>query len=149
MIMRAELEAGLLQRFERYVRIDTQSDAASTTSPSTAKQQDLLGLLLGELRGIGLSDARQTGYGAVLATIPATVATEAPAIALLAHVDTTPQFTGTGVKPIVHRAYQGGDIVLPDDPAMVLSPTALPYLATRVGDDIVTASGTTLLGADD
>ena len=90
-----------------------------------------------------------TDYGAVLATIPATVQAAAPTIALLAHVDTAPQFSGTNVKPIVHRSYNGEDIVLPDDPSQVLSPQALPYLGQKVGDDIVTASGTTLLGADD
>ena len=147
--MKSQFEDELLQRFDRYVRIDTQSDASSPTSPSTAKQYDLLNLLVEELKEIGVQDVRLTDYGAVLATIPATVETDAPTIALLAHVDTAPQFSGTGVKPIVHRNYQGGDIVLPDDPQMVLSPAALPYLATKVGDDIVTASGTTLLGADD
>lgn len=147
--MRTELEAELFRRFDSYARIDTQSDAASTTSPSTGKQHDLLNLLARELGEIGIADVRLTDYGAVLATLPATVETEAPAVALLAHVDTTPQFTGTGVKPILHRNYQGGDIVLPDDPAMVLSPAAMPYLATKLGDDIITASGTTLLGADD
>ena len=139
----------LLQRLDRYVRIDTQSDASSPTSPSTAKQYELLNLLVAELTELGVEDVRLTEYGAVLATIPATVATDAPTIALLAHVDTTPQFTGTGGKPIVHRSWQGGDIVLPDDPQMVLRPGDLPYLATKVGQDIVTASGTTLLGADD
>ena len=139
----------LLQRLDRYVRIDTQSDASSPTSPSTAKQYELLNLLVAELTELGVEDVRLTEYGAVLATIPATVATDAPTIALLAHVDTTPQFTGTGVRPIVHRSWQGGDIVLPDDPQMVLRPGDLPYLATKVGQDIVTASGTTLLGADD
>jgi hypothetical protein len=90
-----------------------------------------------------------TDYGALLATIPATVSTDVPTIALLAHVDTAPQFSGTNVKPIVHRNYNGQDIVLPDDPSQVLSPKSLPYLTEKVGDDIVTASGTTLLGADD
>lgn len=90
-----------------------------------------------------------TAYGTVLATIPATVETPCPTIALLAHVDTAPQFSGTNVRPIVHRNYDGGDIVLPDAPDLVLSPARLPYLARRAGDDIVTASGTTLLGADD
>lgn len=147
--MRSKFEDELLQRFDQYVRIDTQSDASSPTSPSTEKQYDLLNLLVEELKEIGVQDARLTDYGAVLATIPATVETDAPTIALLAHVDTAPQYSGTGVKPIVHRNYQGGDIVLPDDPQMVLSPAALPYLATKVGDDIISASGTTLLGADD
>jgi tripeptide aminopeptidase len=90
-----------------------------------------------------------TEYGAVLATIPATAPGPVPTIALLAHVDTSQQFSGAGVKPIVHRKWDGADIVLPDAPNTVLSPKALPYLATKVGDDIVTASGTTLLGADD
>ena len=85
----------------------------------------------------------------MLATIPATVDAPVPTIALLAHVDTAPQFPGKDVKPIVHRSYDGEDIVLPDDPEQVLSPKALPYLAQKVGDDIVTASGKTLLGADD
>ena len=147
--MESGFEEELLQRLDRYVRIDTQSEAASATSPSTAKQYELLNLLVAELTEIGAQDVRLTEYGAVLATIPATVDTQAPTIALLAHVDTTPQFTGTGIKPLVHRNWQGGDIILPDDPQMVLRPAELPYLATKVGDDIVTASGTTLLGADD
>jgi tripeptide aminopeptidase len=147
--MASELAEELFRRLDRYVRIDTQSDAASPTSPSTKKQFDLLHLLVAELTELGVADVRLTDYGAVLATIPATVQTDAPTIALLAHVDTAPQFTGTGVKPILHRAWQGGDIVLPDDPQMVLRPAELPYLATKVGEDIVTTSGTTLLGADD
>ena len=102
-----------------------------------------------ELKEIGLQDVALTDYGAVLATIPASVQVPAPTIALLAHVDTAPQFPGKDVKPIVHRGYSGEDIVLPDDPSKVLSPTALPYLGKKVGDDIVTASGKTLLGADD
>jgi tripeptide aminopeptidase len=137
------------ERLVRYTRIDTQSDETSTTSPSTKKQFDLLHLLKDELTTFGAQDVHLTDYGAVLATIPATVKTTAPTIALLAHVDTAPQFSGAGVKPIVHRAYSGGDIVLPDDPAIVLSPKQFPYLAAKAGDDIVTASGTTLLGADD
>lgn len=147
--MGSEFEGELFERLDRYVRIDTQSDAASPTSPSTEKQYELLHLLVAELTEIGAQDVRLTDYGAVLATIPPTVATEAPTIALLAHVDTAPQFTGTGVRPILHRRWQGGDIVLPDDPQLVLRPAELPYLATKVGQDIVTTSGTTLLGADD
>ena len=147
--MASELAEELFRRLDRYARIDTQSDATAATSPSTAKQYDLLNLLVAELRELGVVDVRLTDYGAVLATLPATVATGAPTIALLAHVDTTPQFTGTGVKPLLHRNWQGGDIVLPDDPAMVLRPAELPYLAGKVGEDIVTTSGTTLLGADD
>ena len=133
----------------RYVRIDTRSDETSTTSPSSDKQYDLLRLLVEELGSIGAEDVRLTDYGAVLATIPATTEGPVPTIALLAHVDTAPGFNGTGVEPIVHRDYAGGDIQLPDAPGVVLSPTQFPYLATKVGDDIITASGTTLLGADD
>jgi tripeptide aminopeptidase len=139
----------LEERLLRYVRIDTTADPGSSTSPSSRIQLDLCELLAGELREIGAAEVTMTSYGTVLATIPATVKTPAPTIALLAHVDTAPQFSGTHVRPIVHRNYDGGDIVLPDDPGMVLSPHKLPYLAQRVGDDIVTASGTTLLGADD
>ena len=141
----SELEERLL----RYVKIDTQADASSPSSPSTEKQYDLLRPLAAELKELGAQDVTLTDYGAVIATIPATVKTDAPAIAFLAHVDTAPQFSGTGVKPIVHRNYDGSDIVLPDNPSLVLSPKALPYLTERIGDDIVTASGTTLLGADD
>jgi tripeptide aminopeptidase len=109
----------------------------------------MLNLLVAELEEIGASDVTLTDYGAVLATIPATTQAEVPTIAFLSHVDTAPGFNATGVKPIVHRAYAGGDIVLPDDPSAVISPEQFPYLAERTGDDIVTASGTTLLGADD
>jgi tripeptide aminopeptidase len=139
----------LEERLLRYVRIDTTADPESTTSPSSRIQLDLCELLAGELREIGAADVELTGYGTVLATIPATVDTPAPTIGLLAHVDTAPQFSGKDVRPIVHRNYDGGDIVLPDDPGMILSPKALPYLGLKAGDDIVTTSGTTLLGADD
>src|SRR5215470_10582189 len=139
----------LEERFLRYVRIDTQSDEKSTTSPSTEKQYHLLRLLADELTAVGAEDVILTGYGVVLATIPATRKADAPTIALLAHVDTAPQFTGSGVKPIVHRNYAGGEIALPDAPSVVLSPELFPYLKTKVGEDLVTASGTTLLGADD
>src|SRR5690606_38452985 len=110
------------ERLVQYARIDTQSDESSTTSPSTAKQFDLLHPLRDELVSLGAQDVVLTGYGALLATIPATTAFDAPVIALLAHVDTAPQFNATGVKPIVHRNYDGRPIVLPDDPEIVLSP---------------------------
>ena len=145
----SSLDAELEDRLVRYARIYTQSDETSTASPSTSKQLDLLELLAGELKSMGARDVRLTDYGAVLATIPATVKEAVPVIALLAHVDTAPQFSGTGVKPLVHRSYDGADLVLPDDPDVVLSPKAFPYLSKKIGDDIVTASGTTLLGADD
>lgn len=139
----------LEQRFVRYAKIDTQSDEKSPTSPSTKKQFDLLNLLMDELREIGASDVEITDYGTVLATLPATGDKKAPTIAFLAHVDTAPQFSGTGVKPIVHRQYDGKPITLPDDAEAVLTVENSPYLATQVGNDIITASGTTLLGADD
>jgi tripeptide aminopeptidase len=139
----------LEERFLRYAKIDTQSDAASPTSPSTQKQFNLLNLLVDELNAIGVQDVRLTSYGAVLGSIPATAPGVFPSIAFLAHVDTAPQFSGADVKPIVHRNYNGEDILLPDDPSQVLSPKNLPYLTKKAGDDLITASGTTLLGADD
>jgi tripeptide aminopeptidase len=142
-------DAELEDRLVRYVQKGTQSDESSATCPSTACQSDLLRLLMHELESIGAADIALTEYSAVLATIPATTDRATPTIALLAHVDTAPQFNGTGVKPIVHRRYGGGEIVLPEGVDVMLSPTVNPYLATKVGDDIITASGTTLLGADD
>lgn len=139
----------LEDRLVRYCKIDTTSDETSPTSPSTERQYDLLRLLVDELTEIGAADVRLTDYGAVLATIPATIEHEVETIALLAHVDTSPAFSGAEVKPLIHRNYQGGNIVLPDDPEQVLTPENSPYLKDRIGDDIVTASGTTLLGADD
>lgn len=144
-----EFDRELEDRLLRYVRIDTQSDEASTTAPSTDKQYDLLRVLVDELKAVGASDVTLTDYGAVLGTVPATTKAPVPRVALLAHVDTAPAFSGAGVKPIVHRNYDGRDIVLPDDRAGVLSPAQYPYLATKAGEDIVTASGATLLGADD
>ncbi|MDQ5851875.1 MAG: peptidase T, partial [Chloroflexota bacterium] len=145
-----DFASALETRFVRYARIDTQSDESSSTVPSTARQLDLLNLLKQELEDIGAHDVRLTGNGFVIATIPATVeAVEVPRVAFLAHVDTAPAFNGTGVKPIVHRNYDGSPIVLPDAPSQVLSPEVNPYLQQKIGDDIVTASGTTLLGADD
>lgn len=147
--MNLDFDRELEDRLTRYVQIDTQSQETSTTSPSTAKQYDLLHLLVNELNEMGASDVRLTEYGTVLATIPATVQGAVPTIGFLGHVDTAPQFSGTGVKPIVHRNYDGSDIALPDDPHAILSPKQFPYLATKQGDTIITASGTTLLGADD
>jgi len=144
-----DLVRELEDRLCRYVAIDTQSDETSTTSPSTKCQFDLLHLLADELKAMGAADVQLTDYGVVLATIPATATGDLPRIGWLAHVDTAPGFAASGVKPIVHRGYDGGDIRFPDAPDLVLSPAQSPYLAQRVGDDIVTASGTTLLGADD
>ena len=138
------------ERFIRYCRIDTQADEASPTTPSTKKQFDLLNLLVEELRALGLQDVTLTDYAAVLATIPATPGYEAtPAVAFLAHVDTSPAYKASDVEPIVHRAYDGSDLVLPKGQDAVLSPVQFPYLATKVGEDIITSSGDTLLGADD
>ena len=148
--MHQEYLKELEERFLRYVRIDTQSAGDSTETPSTSKQLDLLRLLESELKMLGASDVVLTDCGYVLATIPATVpADDVPTVAFLAHVDTAPGFSGTDVKPIVHRSYGGGPIVLPDDPDQVLTTENASELESKVGQDIVTASGTTLLGADD
>jgi tripeptide aminopeptidase len=140
----------VLDRFLRYVQYDTQSDERSTTYPSTEKQLVLLRDLAGELREMGLADVAMDQYGYVTATIPATTDKPGiPAIGFIAHVDTSPEMSGAGVKPIVHRAYDGRDLRLPDDPDAVLGASNIPELADHIGHDIVTASGTTLLGADD
>lgn len=133
----------------RYVRIDTQSDPQSKSHPSTEKQKDLGRLLVTELQAAGLEDAELDDFGYVYATLPATTAGPVPVICFCAHMDTAPDCTGTGVIPIVHRNYDGGDIHLPDDPAQTILAHEHPYLVSRKGDDIITASGTTLLGADD
>jgi tripeptide aminopeptidase len=138
----------LEDRLVRYARIDTTSDEASPTTPSTEKQFNLLRLLVDELGEIGAQEVTLTDYGAVLATIPATVE-GGPTVAFLAHVDTSPAFSGANVEPLVHHNYDGGDIALPHGDHVVLSPQQLPYLGSKVGEDIITASGTTLLGADD
>lgn len=138
----------VLARFLRYVRIDTQSDAASDTYPSTDKQKDLGRLLVMELHEMGIHDAQLDEFGYVYATIPATTDKEVPIICFCSHMDTSPDASGKGVKPIVHRNYQGQDLVLPDDPGQVLRPAEHPHLKDQIGNDIITASGTTLLGAD-
>ena len=138
----------VLERFLRYVAIDTQSAVDSTTYPSTAKQLDLSHLLVDELRAIGLDDVELTEPGYVFATLPGTVP-DAPTVGLIAHVDTTPDTPGTGVRPIVHRAWSGDAISLPGDPSQVLDPDEMPALADKLGHDLVTSDGTTLLGADD
>ncbi len=138
-----------LERFLRYVAIDTQSDENSTTYPSTAKQHALLDLLVKELKEIGLADVVKDPHGYVFATVPATTKKpNVPVIGFIAHVDTSPEQPGAGVKPIVHRSWNGKDITFPDDPALVLRVKDTPALARHEGHDIVTASGTTLLGAD-
>ena len=133
----------------RYVQVDTQSDPHSDTQPSTEKQKNLLGMLAAELKEMGIADAHMDQWGYVYATIPPNSEKEVPVICFCSHVDTAPDASGTGVKPILHKAYDGGDIVLPDDPTQVLTPKQHPYLKKLVGHDLITASGTTLLGADD
>ncbi len=140
----------VLERFLRYVAYDTRSDERATSVPSTPGQLALLHRLVDELHELGIADAAMNRHGVVLATIPATVArADVPTIGFLAHVDTSPEMPGAGVRPIVHRAYDGRDLVLPDDPTAVLRLADNPDLGECLGHDIVTASGTTLLGADD
>lgn len=143
----SDLLAELESRLTRYCAIDSQSDAASHSAPSTEVQLTMARLLVQELTDIGASDVTLTDYGTVLATLPATAA--GPSIGFLAHVDTAPQFNATGVKPRVIRGYNGGAISFPDDPTLSLTPDISPQLAHKQGHDIVTASGLTLLGADD
>ena len=146
--MRSEFDTELETRLLRYAAIDSQSDAASPTSPSTEIQLDMSRLLVEELHAIGAQDVMLTDYGVVLATVPATVE-GAPVMGWCAHVDTAPQFNATGVKPVVHRGYNGGDITFADAPDLKLSPENSPYLGQKQGEDIITASGLTLLGGDD
>ena len=153
--MSPDFQDELTSRLIRYCKIDSQSDADSQSSPSTGIQLDMQHLLMkqhllmNELKEIGAQEITLTPYGTVLATLPSTAGSDAPTLAFLAHVDTAPQFNATGVKPVVHKSYNGGDISFPDAPELTLSPVQSPYLATKQGHDIVTASGTTLLGADD
>ena len=142
-----ELADDVLERFLRYVRIDTQGAYRVAPRPSTERQLDLSRLLMDELTELGLEDVELTDFFAVLARLPGTTA--GPAVGLIAHVDTTPDVVGAGVSPLVHRAWSGEPIRLPGDERQVLDPVELPELAARVGHDIVTSDGTTLLGADD
>lgn len=139
----------LLSRFLRYVQVHTTSNPKSETTPSSPQQWNLLRLLRDELEALGAHDVRLNEYGYLFATIPATSDKRVPTVTFTAHVDTTPDFPGEGVKPIVHRNYGGQPIALPDDPSQVLDPAKDPDLKSAIGKDIVTASGTTLLGADD
>ena len=145
--MKTQFDQALQDRLVRYAAIDSQSDETSPSSPSTAIQFDMLNLMVEELKEIGAQDVELTEYGTVLATVPGTA--EGPTVGFLAHVDTAPQFNATGVKPRVIKGYNGGDITYPDNPDLVLSPKDHPYLAGKEGHDLITASGTTLLGADD
>ncbi|MEW5825421.1 MAG: peptidase T [Candidatus Bipolaricaulota bacterium] len=147
--MNEALRAKLEERLVRYARVATQSDDASSSVPTTPGQLDLQRMLLEELRRLGVADVRLNDAGFLLATLPSTVNAPAPVVGLLAHVDTAMDFAAHDVKPIVHRNYDGRVIRLPGDPAVTLDPKEDPALAARVGDTIVTADGTTLLGADD
>jgi tripeptide aminopeptidase len=139
-----------LERFLRYVTIDTRSDEQALTTPSTPGQLVLLRLVASELEEIGLEDVSLDEFGYVMATIPATSANAGiPVIGFIAHVDTSPEMPGDNVRPIVHERYDGRDLVLPDDPGVILRAADNPALLTQLGNDIVTASGLTLLGADD
>lgn len=137
------------ERFLRYVTIDTQSDPLSETFPSTEKQKNLLQLLVAELREIGLHTAAMDENGYVTATIPANTNKKLPVLCFCAHVDTAPDCSGTNVKPIVHKNYSGADITLPDDATQKITIAEHPYLKNHIGKDVITASGKTLLGADD
>lgn len=137
------------ERFLRYVQVDTQSDPHATTYPSTEKQKNLSRILVEELKAIGITDAELDDYGYVYATIPSNTTKTVPVICFCAHVDTSPDCSGEGVKPIIHKNYDGSNIILPDDTSQVISPADHPYLHKKRGEDIITASGTTLLGADD
>jgi len=136
------------ERFLRYVVIDTQSDPASPTCPSTEKQKNLGRLLATELQAMGIRDAHIDEYGYVYATIPANTDKKVPVICFCSHMDTSPDCTGKDVKPQIVNNYRGGDIVLPGDPAQVIRFADHPALADQIGNDIVTTDGTTLLGAD-
>jgi len=137
------------ERFLRYVQIDTQSDPAAACFPSTAKQLKLAELLVQELQAMGLTDAYTDTNGYTYATIPSNIDYDVPVICFCSHIDTAPDCSGTGVKPILHKDYTGAPIILPDDPSQVITTEAYPYLKHHIGKSIITASGKTLLGADD
>lgn len=137
------------ERFIRYAKIDTQSDASSPTCPSTAKQLNLSKILVEELKAMGVNDAELDEHGYVYGTIPATTTKKVPVLCFCSHVDTAPDCTGTNVNPVMHTNYDGKDIVLPKDPSQVIKVAEHPELKNQIGNDIITTDGTTLLGADD
>jgi len=143
----------VVDRFLRYVRIETQSREDQSTVPSTATQWTLANLLASELKLFGATDVRVSEFCMVYASIPSNIAAAraaaVPVVGFLAHVDTSPAVTGTNVNPIIHENYQGGDIVLPNDPSQIITVAQHPVLSTMIGDDIITTDGTTLLGSDD
>ena len=145
----AKYKSRCVELFLEYVKIDTQSDEDSKTFPSTPGQLDLLRRLRDELLALGLEDVSLDEHGYVFATVPANSAkADVPVIGFLAHVDTSPEMSGSGVKAIFHRNYDGRDLVFPDDPAAAITLADNPHLENQMGNDIITASGTTLLGAD-
>lgn len=141
-------EQQLQERFIRYAKIDTQSDPNSATCPSTIKQKDLGKVLVAELLELGISDAALDEHGYVYATLPSNTEKQVPVICFCSHMDTSPDCSGAAVKPIIHQNYQGQDLVLPDDPSVVIKMEEHRDLKDQLGSDIITASGTTLLGAD-
>jgi tripeptide aminopeptidase len=147
--MATENKYGTAERLMRYVQVDTQSDPESNNSPTTEKQKDLSKILVEELLQMGISDAQMDDYGYVYATIQSTSERLVPVVCFCSHVDTAPDCSGTNVKPILHANYDGTDIVLPDDKTQIISSSKYAYLKQHIGKDIITASGNTLLGADD
>src|SRR6188474_874676 len=141
----------VMDRFLRYVKIDTQSQEDQTTTPSTRKQLNLANLLAKELTALRAENVRVSEFGIVYATVPGNLAdnSKVPVVGFIAHMDTSPAVSGENVNAIIHKNYQGGDIVLPKDPTQVITVEKNPVLKTLVGDDIITADGTTLLGSDD
>lgn len=149
MNLKFKLGFTVTERFLKYVTIDTQSDPASISFPSTEKQKDLGNILVSELQAIGITDAHLDQYGYVYATIPSNTEKEnIPVICFCSHMDTSPDCSGKNVKPIIHKNYQGADIVLPDDPSQIIKLKEHPDLKNQIGNDLITADGTTLLGAD-
>ncbi len=144
-----EIKHTVVERFCKYVQVDTEADPLSNTFPSSMKQKDLARILVEELKEMGIKDAEMDEHGYVYATIPSNTDKDVPVICFCSHMDTAPDCSGKDVKPIIHKNYQGGDIVLPDDTSIVLNTKNQPYLAELIGSDVITASGTTLLGADD
>jgi tripeptide aminopeptidase len=148
--MKAPRES-VIERFLRYVKIDTQSKEDQTTVPSTQKQLKLANLLASELNALGAQNVRVSEFGIVYATIPGNLTdnSKVPVVGFISHMDTSPAVSGENVNPIIHKNYQGGDIVLPKDPSQIISVEKNPDLKEMIGDDIITADGTTLLGSDD
>lgn len=137
------------ENFMRYAQIDTTADPESTSFPSSMKQKDLAKVLVEELKALNLKDVEMDEWGYVFATIPSNSEKDVITLCLCSHMDTAPDVTGTNVKPILHKQYDGKPIVLPDDPTQIITTERHPYLLEKIGDDLITASGTTLLGADD